>query len=94
VTEHSWVGSSFALAYLNCLLMSLNTDRHFFAFGAGARICIGRSEYQIKFVIAQLEANGNTGLSWIEMTKLIPSILMRFDVELADPDSKPKQHCW
>ncbi|XPS73243.1 hypothetical protein M3J09_005393 [Ascochyta lentis] len=33
-------------------------------------------------------------LSWIEMTKLVPSLLMRFDIELAHPDEKPEQHCW
>ncbi|KAF1912067.1 cytochrome P450, partial [Ampelomyces quisqualis] len=33
-------------------------------------------------------------LSWIEMTKLVPSILMRFDVELADKSKDPMQHCW
>ncbi|KAH8722844.1 cytochrome P450 [Phaeosphaeriaceae sp. PMI808] len=51
-------------------------DRFFFAFGAGARMCIGRN------------------LSWIELTKLIPSLLMRFDFELSDPSSAPVQHCW
>jgi hypothetical protein len=35
-----------------------------------------------------------TDLSWIEITKLVPSLLMRFDIELAEPDAEPKQHCW
>ncbi|KAH4855712.1 hypothetical protein HBH75_080600 [Parastagonospora nodorum] len=51
-------------------------DRFFFAFGAGARMCLGRN------------------LSWIEMTKLIPSLLLKFDVELIDANQEPKQHCW
>ncbi|KAJ4371668.1 hypothetical protein N0V86_008221 [Didymella sp. IMI 355093] len=33
-------------------------------------------------------------LSWIEMTKLIPSLLMRFDIALAHPNATPIQHCW
>ncbi|KAJ8112601.1 hypothetical protein OPT61_g5064 [Boeremia exigua] len=33
-------------------------------------------------------------LSWIEMTKLIPSLLMQFDIQLADPSREPEQHCW
>ena len=33
-------------------------------------------------------------LSWIEMTKMIPSLLMRFDIELEKPDAEPTQHCW
>lgn len=28
------------------------------------------------------------------MTKLIPSLLMRFDITLAHPDEAPEQHCW
>ncbi|OAK96861.1 cytochrome P450 [Phaeosphaeriaceae sp. SRC1lsM3a] len=51
-------------------------DRFFFAFGAGARMCLGRN------------------LSWIEMTKLIPTLLERFSIELADPNEDPMQHCW
>ncbi|KAF2123910.1 cytochrome P450 [Dothidotthia symphoricarpi CBS 119687] len=51
-------------------------DRNFFAFGSGARGCIGRN------------------LSWIEITKLVPSLLMQFDIELADPERLPEQHCW
>jgi hypothetical protein len=33
-------------------------------------------------------------LSWIEITKVVPSLLMRFDIELAEPDAEPKQRCW
>jgi hypothetical protein len=28
------------------------------------------------------------------MTMLVPSLLMRFDIELADGSQEPKQHCW
>lgn len=28
------------------------------------------------------------------MTKLVPSILMRFEIELAHPNDEPEQHCW
>ena len=33
-------------------------------------------------------------LSWIEMTKLVPSLLMRFEIDLANPNEEPEQHCW
>lgn len=38
--------------------------------------------------------NTITDLSWIEITKLVPSLFMRFDIELADPENEPEQHCW
>lgn len=38
--------------------------------------------------------NSIPDLSWIEMTKLIPSLLQRFDIELANSSQEPKQHCW
>lgn len=28
------------------------------------------------------------------MTKLVPSLLMRFDIALANPNEEPEQHCW
>ncbi|KAF2201807.1 cytochrome P450 [Delitschia confertaspora ATCC 74209] len=51
-------------------------DRFFIAFGAGARVCIGKN------------------LSWMEMSKLIPLVLLNFDIELEDPAGEPKQNCW
>jgi hypothetical protein len=39
-------------------------------------------------------ANASADLSWIEMTKLVPSLLMRFDIELANVSRVPDQHCW
>ncbi|KAF2679697.1 cytochrome P450 [Lentithecium fluviatile CBS 122367] len=51
-------------------------ERFFFAFGSGARMCLGRN------------------LSWIEISKLVPSLLHRWDLELVDADAAPKQKCW
>ncbi|KAF2473714.1 cytochrome P450 [Lindgomyces ingoldianus] len=51
-------------------------ERLFFAFGSGARVCIGRN------------------LSWIEISKLVPSLLLRFEIELTDPEAKPRENCW
>jgi hypothetical protein len=28
------------------------------------------------------------------MTKLVPSLLARFEIELAHPEDEPEQHCW
>jgi hypothetical protein len=39
-------------------------------------------------------ANLISDLSWIEMTKLIPTLLMHFDIDLAHPEDEPEQHCW
>lgn len=47
----------------------------------------------LQFVIT-IEINVITDLSWIEITKLVPSLLMRFDIEMVHPNDEPKQHCW
>ncbi|KAF4850299.1 Cytochrome P450 monooxygenase andK [Colletotrichum siamense] len=54
-----------------------NGDLHrfFFAFGSGARMCIGRN------------------ISWMEMAKLIPTLLLHFDIELVDPDALLEEKC-
>lgn len=59
----------------------LNTDtsdmeRFFFAFGSGARICLGRN------------------LAWVEMSKLIPTLFLKFDLELTDPKAEWRETCW
>ena len=51
-------------------------ERFFFAFGAGARLCIGKT------------------LSWIEMSKIIPLLLLHYDLNLADPQTERKENCW
>jgi len=49
--------------------------QYFFAFGAGARLCIGKN------------------ISWMEMSKLIPTLFMRYDIQLVDPDKPLLEHC-
>ncbi|KAF2094901.1 cytochrome P450 [Rhizodiscina lignyota] len=51
-------------------------QRYFFAFGAGARLCIGKN------------------ISWLEMSKLIPTLFMHFDITLEDSDAELKETCW
>lgn len=48
---------------------TVDMERLFFAFGQGARVCVGRN------------------LSWMEMSKLIPTLFLHFEVELTDPQS-------
>jgi hypothetical protein len=55
-------------------------------------MCLGRS--MINPLGIMIAANALADLSWIEMTKLVPSLLMRFDIELANPSRVPDQHCW
>ncbi|KAF2761616.1 cytochrome P450 [Pseudovirgaria hyperparasitica] len=50
--------------------------RYFFAFGGGARMCIGRN------------------VSWLEMSKLIPTLFQHFDMELVEPDKPLTEVCW
>lgn len=50
-------------------------DRFFFAFGSGARMCLGRN------------------ISWMEMSKLIPTLFQKFDLELADQEATWKETC-
>jgi len=50
-------------------------DRFFFAFGSGARLCLGRN------------------ISWMEMSKLIPTLFRKFDLELADQEATWKETC-
>ncbi|KAF2813425.1 uncharacterized protein BDZ99DRAFT_255822 [Mytilinidion resinicola] len=50
--------------------------RFFFAFGSGARSCIGRN------------------ISWMEMSKLIPTLFMRYDLTLADANAELTEKCW
>ncbi|KAF2764917.1 cytochrome P450 family protein [Teratosphaeria nubilosa] len=45
-------------------------QRFFFAFGSGARLCIGRN------------------ISWMEMSKLIPTLFMQYHVELSEPEKE------
>ncbi|KAL2675845.1 cytochrome P450 family protein [Phyllosticta citricarpa] len=49
--------------------------RFFFAFGAGARTCIGRN------------------ISWMEMSKLIPTLFLRYDLQLVDPEAEWTEDC-
>ena len=53
-----------------------NMRRFFFAFGAGARSCIGRN------------------ISWMEMSKLIPTLFMHFDIELENSNVNLEEVCW
>lgn len=54
-----------------------NGDMHrfFFAFGAGARLCIGKN------------------ISWMEMSKLIPTLFMHYDLRLIDPEKSWEEIC-
>jgi cytochrome P450 len=55
-----------------------NSDMHrfFFAFGSGARVCLGKN------------------ISWMEMSKLIPTLFLHYNLELADPDAEWTMNCW
>ncbi|EME40498.1 hypothetical protein DOTSEDRAFT_82149 [Dothistroma septosporum NZE10] len=55
-----------------------NGDMHrfFFAFGSGARMCLGKN------------------ISWMEMSKLIPTLFNHYDMELAAPDRDWSTKCW
>ncbi|OHF02121.1 cytochrome P450 oxidoreductase [Colletotrichum orchidophilum] len=55
-----------------------NGDMHrfFFAFGSGARTCIGRN------------------ISWMEMSKLIPTLFLHFELELTDPEAVLEEKCY
>jgi hypothetical protein len=55
-------------------------------------MCLGRSTFHP--LEKTISANTSPDLSWIEMTKLVPSLLTRFDIELANADREPDQHCW
>ncbi|KAK0659902.1 Pisatin demethylase [Lasiodiplodia hormozganensis] len=50
--------------------------RFFFAFGSGARTCIGRN------------------ISWMEMSKLIPTLFMHYDLQFVDPEAQWTETCW
>jgi cytochrome P450 len=49
-------------------------ERFFFAFGAGARLCISKKP------------------SRIEMSKMIPLLLLHYDINLADPQAEWKEN--
>lgn len=50
--------------------------RFFFAFGAGARMCLGRN------------------ISWMEMSKLIPTLFLHYNMELSEPEKEWSTTCW
>ena len=50
--------------------------RFFFAFGSGARMCLGRN------------------ISWMEMSKLIPTLFSKFDIELSEPEKEWELKCY
>ena len=33
-------------------------------------------------------------ISWMEMSKLIPTLFMHYNLELADPDAALSEKCW
>ncbi|OJI96135.1 hypothetical protein ASPVEDRAFT_157352 [Aspergillus versicolor CBS 583.65] len=51
-------------------------ERYFFAFGNGARACLGRN------------------ISWMEMSKLVPTLFSQFDVSLTSSDAQWTEKCW
>ena len=51
-------------------------ERFFFAFGSGARICLGRN------------------ISWMEMSKLVPTLFSKFDLQLLNPQAVWNETCW
>ncbi|KAK5107597.1 hypothetical protein LTR62_000991 [Meristemomyces frigidus] len=51
-------------------------QRFFFAFGAGARTCIGRN------------------ISWMEMSKLIPTLFLHYNLELSEPEKEWTMRCY
>ncbi|KAH6975706.1 cytochrome P450 [Ilyonectria destructans] len=51
-------------------------ERYFFAFGNGARACLGRH------------------ISWMEMSKLVPTLFSRFDLTPTDSKAQWTEHCW
>ncbi|KAK0270305.1 hypothetical protein LTR54_017022 [Friedmanniomyces endolithicus] len=55
-----------------------NGDMHrfFFAFGSGARMCLGRN------------------ISWMEMSNLIPTLFMQYNLELSEPEKDWTTKCW
>ncbi|KAK8216419.1 cytochrome P450 [Phyllosticta capitalensis] len=54
---------------------SEDMHRFFFAFGSGARTCIGRN------------------ISWMEISKLIPTLFLRYDLQLVDPEAEWSESC-
>ena len=38
--------------------------------------------------------NYDTDLSWMEMSKLIPTLFLHFEVELTDPKAELLEVCW
>ena len=51
-------------------------ERYFFAFGSGARACLGRN------------------ISWMEMSKLVPTLFSRFDMSISTNNAKWTENCW
>lgn len=51
-------------------------ERYFFAFGNGARACLGRN------------------ISWMEMSKLVPTLFSRFDMSLTNSNAEWTEKCW
>ena len=35
-----------------------------------------------------------TDISWMEMSKLIPTLFMHYNLELADPEAEWTETCW
>lgn len=107
-------------------------ERFFFAFGQGARVCIGRSTcnnlfpslleihivthcpillaswnfpsypFQLYSTLLVIEkkalqwvlTDSDVDLSWMEMSKLIPTLFFHFEVELTHPTAELKETCW
>jgi cytochrome P450 len=64
-----------------------NMDRYNLAFGHGARICVG------KVISSQCSGSNEKNISLMEMQKLIPSLLRRYNFQLVDPKKPWKTTC-
>lgn len=36
----------------------------------------------------------SSDISWMEMSKLVPTLFMHYNLELVDPDAKWRETCW
>ncbi|KAF2967911.1 hypothetical protein GQX73_g5704 [Xylaria multiplex] len=63
--------------------------RFFFAFGGGTRTCIGRSKpyarpVQVAIAYLMNEKDMLKDISWLEIEKIVPTLVMRYNFKLAD----------
>ena len=68
--------------------------RFFFAFGSGARMCLGRNISWMEMWVDHFLTTPGMSADIDNRSKLIPMLFMHYNMELSDPEAEWTMNCW